>query len=342
MPQLDDKTFLSALKRGEHFPVYLFYGKETFLMEHCLNSLLNVLLPQGKDSPLLKRFDGEALDIDRFCTEVEELPMFLDKKCVLLQNPNLEKMGKEEFEAVCRLTGDPNPSTVLILYCSKYPFNSKSARGKKLAGVLLKQGALVACEKKSGRELIRLIVARASRGGSAIGEREAAYLVERCGEELLTLMSETDKLSAFRQGDSISKEDIDLATRKSLEASVFDLSRLIRQRQPAKAFLLVGELMDMREEPIAVLGALNMAFLDLYRAKLGAAAGKSEGEITRDFSYKSSFRVKNALRDCRQYSLSQLEQALDILSDTDVKIKSSRADGRLLLEEAVFSLLRME
>ena len=342
MPRFDERTLAASLKNGERYPVYLLSGGERFLLDYALDTLLSYILPGGKDSPLLQRFDGEHFDIDRFVTEAMELPMFMEQKCLLAIDPDLEKMDSESFDGIVSLLEDPNPSTVLCFFCGRKPLSVKSARGKKFWALCEKVGAGVLCEEKSPRELIRLITARAVRGSSKIGEREAEHLLSRCGSDLLTLMTEVDKLSAFRHEGVISAEDIDLLTRRNLEASVFDLSRFIRGGQSAKAFSLIHELIGMKEEPIAVLGALNMAYLDLYRAKLGAVSRKGEGDIAKDFAYKSSYRVKNALRSARDYSMDGLRQCLSILSDTDKKIKSSRAEGRLLLEEAVYRLMQVK
>ena len=91
--------------------------------------------------------------------------------------------------------------------------------------------------------------------------------IQRCGTSLEILASEADKLIAYKGAGAVSRQDVETVTRKSLEASVFDLSKLMLQNNYTRAFAVLEDLFQLREEPLAILGALNAAFLDLYRAK---------------------------------------------------------------------------
>ena len=63
------------------------------------------------------------------------------------------------------------------------------------------------------------------------------------------------------------------------------------------------------------------------------------GRIAEDFGYRGrEFRVKNALRDSARYSVEFLRKALSLLEEADYRLKSSRADSRLIVEQAVTEL----
>ena len=67
--------------------------------------------------------------------------------------------------------------------------------------------------------------------------------------------------------------------------------------------------------------------------------GQGEEAIKQNFSYKGrDFVVRNSLRDCSRYSLQVLERSVICLAQTDHRMKSSRADPTILLEQAVTQL----
>ena len=60
----------------------------------------------------------------------------------------------------------------------------------------------------------------------------------------------------------------------------------------------------------------------------------------RNFEYRGrDFVIRNSLRDSRNYSMATLRASIACLADTDLRIKSSRADSSILLEQAVTRLL---
>lgn len=95
----------------------------------------------------------------------------------------------------------------------------------------------------------------------------------------------------------------------------------------------------MGSEPVAVLGALNASFIDLYRCKIAREQGLSAADVTGAFPYKGKeFRVRNAMRDADRFSRQRLAHCVFLLADTDYQLKSSRSDAQILMQEAVTRL----
>ena len=92
---------------------------------------------------------------------------------------------------------------------------------------------------------------------------------------------------------------------------------------------------------LAVLGVLSTAYADLYRAKVAVAGGTEAGALAADFkSYKGKeFRLRNAARDAARLSVPALRDSLEILAGADRRLKTGRADERVLLEQTVARLI---
>ena len=133
MPFYDDAELLHTLREGELLPAYLIYGKETYLAEVCLQRILEKAVKKGTENFNLRRFDGASLDMAAVRSEAESLPLMAAYKCVVVHNPNLEKLSKSDSDTLQQILADPNPSTVLVLFVTAFDLNpKKSAKLQKL------------------------------------------------------------------------------------------------------------------------------------------------------------------------------------------------------------------
>lgn len=344
MPFYDDVKLLHALREGELLPVYLIYGKETYLAETCLQRILEKAVKKGTENFNLRRFDGASLDMAAVRSEAESLPLMAEYKCVAVYNPNLEKLSKSDSETLQQILADPNPSTVLVLFVTAFDLNpKKSAKLQKLMDQIAAVGAVAACMPKTRSDLVRLLRQKFQKAGCEISSYTAGAMVDRCGMGLNALMAESDKLIAYRQAGEITLNDVEAVTHKSLDASVYDLAHAMLQKGRTKAFLLLDELFMQRQEPTVILSAVSNTFVDLYRAKAAMLAGKEAKDVLALFSYRGrEFRIKNAFRDVGPYSARTLRGCLEALADADLALKSSRADPKIVLEQAVAQILDLK
>ncbi|MCI8601758.1 MAG: DNA polymerase III subunit delta [Oscillospiraceae bacterium] len=344
MPFYDDAELLHTLREGELLPAYLIYGKETYLAEVCLQRILEKAVKKGTENFNLRRFDGASLDMAAVRSEAESLPLMAAYKCVVVHNPNLEKLSKSDSDTLQQILADPNPSTVLVLFVTAFDLNpKKSAKLQKLMDQVARVGAVVACQPKTRSDLTRLLRQKFQKAGCEMSSYTAGAMVDRCGMALKTLMAESDKLIAYRQSGEITLADVEAVTHKSLDASIYDLSRAMLQKGRTKAFLLLDELFAQRQEPTVILSAISSAFVDLYRAKAALLAGKDAKDLLALFPYRGrEFLVKNAFRDVAPYSARTLRGCLETLADADLALKSSRADPKIVLEQTVAQILDLK
>lgn len=344
MPYLDDAALLRNVREEPPAPIYLIYGKETYYSGVCLERLLGKLVKKGTESFNYRKFDGASLDWMAVRTECESLPLMAQYKCVLVQNPNLEKIGSADLEILSSIIGDPNPSSVLILYISAYDLNpKKNARLRKLMEQIAAVGIVANIEPKSQSELIRIIRQRCTKEGCSIDQVTASILIDRCGSGMETLIRETDKLIAYRMNGAITRADVELVTHKSLEASVYDLSRALLGNGRTRAFQILNDLFTNREDPMRILSVLTSTFIDLYRAKAAHNAGKTAEDVLSLYNYGARrFAVGNAFRDVPKYSMRQIRESLSVLMRTETEIKTGRGDERILIEEALAQILALK
>ncbi len=343
MPFMNDTELARMIKEGNFTPVYFFFGKEIFLAEGYLKKIIEKVVHKSTASFNFKQFDGAELDVSLLQMEIEALPLMSDKKCVILKNPNIEKMVKDDFDILLQIVNNPNPTTVFIIFVSAYDIDlKKNLKAKKLCEAVTKNGVAVDFSPKTRSELAKIIKQRVSKNGSEIENKAIDALIERSGNSLDKLTIEIDKLTSYRPDGEITKKDVETVVGMSLEASVFDLSKSMLKNNYNRAFEILDDLFLAREEPLAILGVLNMTFVDLYRAKVAMLASKNAEDVCEIFSYRGKeFRIRNAFKDVPKYSARTLRKCLEILAEADIKLKTTKADGKIVVEKVLASILQL-
>ncbi|MDR3644176.1 MAG: DNA polymerase III subunit delta [Clostridia bacterium] len=327
------------LKSGVFRRLYLLYVDEDYLKSHYCAKIIEKAVAKGMQGFNLQRFDGENFDLRLFAESVSNVPLMSANKCVVLRDLDPESLPQAQWKDFSGLLGDIPEGCIVILHFDALTPDKRSSRFKSLTGLAQKHGAAVELARMTPSEIEKWAYKIIAQHGCEIGPACLGYLVETCGSDMNTLSCEIEKFCACAAGGEITKEMIDSLAVRPLSATIYDLARAITSGKTRKGLQIIDELFYRREEPVVILAALSGAFCDLYRAKAALASGAGQADLERDFNYRGKeFRVRNALRDCRGVSLDYLAGCVDLLFGADEKLKSSRTDRRLLLEQLVVSL----
>lgn len=343
MPHLTDRELFARLKNGiAPAPIYFLYGAESWFVRQAVRRLCAQAEKGSFPTMNLRRFSGEKLDFGELEDACDQLPMMAERRYVTVCDLDVEKLPKESLERLMALIDNPNETTTLALYMTGVTVELKrSAKYRKLAEAAAKTG--VVCEFPLQDKLtLKRALCEKARGANVQMEMSAANaLVERCSQSYAILSNELEKLLAYRAGGEIVERDVEECCTRSVDASAFDLAKSLLSRRYDRAFGLLDELFTMRQEAVAILGALSLAFADLYRAKCAVAAGKSADQAAADFRYPKNrlFAVKNAFRDARGFSREQLAGCIRALARADRALKTSKMDDRLALERMLGEMI---
>ena len=195
-------------------------------------------------------------------------------------------------------------------------------------------------EKRGEIALEKQLVQWAEKRGCGLTQINAGKIIQLCGDDLLTLSSELEKLCAYAVGREITMDDIDLLVTKNLETTVFVLGNALMVGNYDKAYQQLDLLFYQKEEPVAVLAVLSSNYVNLYRAKTALESGENTSVLSKDFDYRGrDFLIRNAERDCKRASISQLRKSLFLLAQADLALKSGRSEPRTVLEELIGKMM---
>lgn len=323
-------------------PLYFFYGEESYLTAHYAAQVAAKAV--GKDALAefnYQKFDGQVCTVGELEDAAEALPLMAEHKCVVVRDYDVGGAPAAAHERLMALVSDPPAACVLVFWTDiLHPDLKKNAKWKAFAAAVESVGVCAAFPRKSTGDIVKLLCAGAGRRGCGLRPDTARQLVEQCGDDLNLLLNELDKLCALAGEGEITREMVASAATRNLEASVFDLSKALLQNNYARAYGILNGLFVNREEPVSILAALSNAYADLYRAKVAAAAGLPAESLAADFAYRGrEFRLRYAARDSARIPLPVLRQSLEVLADADRRLKSTRADKRVVLEETAARLI---
>ena len=342
MPYLQEADLKQQLKTGTLQNLYVLYGSEGYLKQFYANTILKAAVEESMEGFNLKKFDADdGIELSSVFEAAETLPVFGAYTGVLVHDYPLDALREEEKKQLDAFLKDVPKTAVLVFWQdSAEILPKKNAKWKNVLDKISKAGgAVVDLGPRSQSDSIRLLQSGAKKRGCNLGRAEAQYLMELVGNELSLLLNELEKLCNYKESGEITRQDIETLATKSLEANIFDLSKLLMAGNCQRALQILETLLADKEKPELILGTLISAYVDLYRVKLALEAGKTATYPAEFFPYKGrEFRLRNAARDVRNRSVRALRQSLDDLQAADTALKSGVEDPKIVLEKLIVRL----
>ena len=345
MPVVSDAELIKNIKENNYSNVYYFYGKDIMTIETYVKRLSLKLVSKENQDYNLHKYIGKSIDLSELSDCADLIPLFSDKLCILINDFNAEDYSSSDNEFVKSIICNLPETTVIIFYNTAIDiFGGKkfpTTKNKKLIDIIAKVGTVCEFSYKKPSELVKPITQKLQKAGLTISRQNAELIAALCLSDMMMINNELDKLISYVNTGEVTEEAINLLVPKQLDTNAFALAKAVVNYQGKQALLLLDEIFAQRMEPIAVLSAISMSFIDLYRAKSAINANVQSSVAAEDFSYKANrkFAIDNAFRDVRKTSSEHLRFCINILAQTDISLKTTRNDARLLVEKAVISML---
>lgn len=339
MAKIGEAQLKADIRSNEYKNAYLIYGEESYLKEFYVNLMKEKIVDKTFESFNLHVFDGKDTELDDILKDAQMLPMMSEYNLVIVRDYPVEK-AQSDIKLLEEYLSDCPETTVLVMVYDALTPDLKSAKFKKILKAFDNAGAVVNLEKRSENDVAKLLVSGAKKRGAALDPLNAKYLISVSGNDMKILLNELDKLSYFVKGGEITKAVIDNMATKCLQARIYDLSKFVVAGNSDMAYGVLDTLFSMKEEPVIILSVISGVYVDMYRVKCAKAAGYTYDDVAKYYNYRGrEFALRNASRDCAALSEKQLRQSLEAITQTDIKIKSTAIDKKLLIEELIAKLL---
>ena len=337
-------AFEDALKKniasGQFLPVYVLFGDDGYLKKNYADKISRKIADPD-DIFAYSKFTADC-DLQDVYDAVMQLPITTDKKCVVLHDYDFEHASKTDLDRLTALLSDMPDTAVLILRFDSVEFDvKKSSKFKKIVASAEKSGGMAfQLDHRKMPELIKMLSDGASKRGCRMDQSVARYLIETAGDDINLLRNELHKLCFFMGSGTITKEIVDKVCIKTVEASVYNLSKHILACDVPAALSTLDELFYMRIEPMIILYTISGVYVDMFRMYSAKAAGKTAKDVAGVFGYKGrEFLLEKAANNQRKFDFKRLKLSLEALTSADKALKSFGADSRIILEQLIIRLI---
>lgn len=333
-------TYFAELKReiktGNLRPCYIFWGEETYLLQHYLGELRKKLLDPLTEEFNYHRFSSESFTMDGLWDSVDNLPMMAEHSMVQVDDVDLFKLPERDRERLVSLLNDlPDYCCLVFAYAaSEY---KPDKRMKKLWEAVSKNAQSVEFAKQSQRELMPWIIRHFKSSGKTISPELCAYLIDITGGSMVTLSGEIDKIAAFAPGEEIRRSDIDAVTEPVLDAVVFQMTDAMGEGNYEEALKKLQTLYKMQQEPIPILGAIGAHLRRVSAARVLMDGGKGGDELMK-LCGMGDYPARKTMAGARRFSPRFCQRAAELVLETDAKLKTSFDEPERLLELCVLQL----
>lgn len=330
-----------TIRENDIDSLYYFYGHDTAALESFTKRLVNKLCPADAQVMNFHKLDGKNLDFPMLTDACEALPFMAERVVVTINDLNIDAVTKDDLDDLKKILGSLGETTTVIIYATGVDlFKNKkylTDKNKRFADFCEKHGTVCNFEYKRASDLGKSISTYLAKSGCTITKSNAEYLANLCLCDTAFISKELEKLSAYAEGREVTREDIDLLCIRRIESDGYSLAINILRGNAAMVFTRLRELDVQNYEPYAIIGIIGFSLADIYRAKLARSSGRSVADVAKDFSYVKNreFAVKNAYSECGNISAERIRKTLEILSETDLMLKtrSRGKDGDMLTLE---------
>lgn len=326
-------TLKKNIADNEFERLYFLFGEESYLREYYKSQIISAFENDGfaDFNTLICEADStSAEEIEGF---FDGLPMMAPRKLLVINDLDIGKLNENMKEKLPKLLADiPDYLTVIFYYSSS---EYKPDKRLTIWKLIDKNGIVCNVERAARSDLVAWIKRRFKAWNKTISTENAEYLMFLCGDLMVNLISEIEKIASGTNTDEIQKRHIDLLASPTLEAQIFDLGEMVTSKKHKEALEILDKLIKLRYEPIAINAVLSKQLGRLYMAKLALNSGKSEDYIAKLCGFKSKYPATLLCKSARKCSLEWTRKAVKACYQNDLEMKSNIPDN----ERKLFILL---
>jgi DNA polymerase-3 subunit delta len=328
---LSPADVVAALEQGRIEPLYLFHGPNEFLMERALLRLRETLIPESARAFNLEIFYGGESDPADIIAQARSVPFLAQRRLLIVRGT--EQLREGALEAFLSYLDKPVETTCLVFVSFKTDFKKRFYKALRSAGRSvhfedLKEDRIPSWIRKTAEEL-----------GLKMPLQACLYLQQVVGDNLRELHGELEKLRVRHGAAEVGVGEIKELAVQSRSFTIFELMNRISRREGAASIGALGRFLeeeDKKSGPLQVLGMLNRQMRLLWTTREVLDKGGKRKEVAERLG-PAGYWAEEFITSARQWSVKELERALDLLYRSDGFLKTG-SPAKLVMENLVIDL----
>lgn len=313
--------------------VYLLTGVEHHIFDQTIERLKRAM-PDVDDETII-RFDLEQTPLEAVLEEADTLPFLQDQKLIIANDAYFLtgqdrkiKDVEHNVQALETWLDHPSPTATVVFIA---PYEKLDGR-KKITKKIKQYATVIEANRLEGKDLTVWIQREAEVNGVQITNASAQVLVDRVGENLLTLATEIEKMATYLgEPAEITDDLIEMMVPRTPEMDVFRLTDAFVANRVSETIAIYHDLLRNGEEPIMLTSLIAGQVRLMIHVQSLSKKGYNQPQIAKTLRVHP-YRVKLMLQNRSLPQPERLLRILEELAEIDYKLKSTSGKRERLLE----------
>ena len=316
------KRVLQHIKEQKYQNLYLFYGKEKYLVAQTRDKLKEALIPSG-DTMNYSYFEGKKTDIPEILELIQTMPFFNDYRLLVLDQTELGKKSNDDF--LNALKEMPETTILLII-------EDDVDKRSKIYKYINKEGCAVSFETPKEKDLVLWVAQMLKKEQKKMTQKDIQLFLYKTGQDMFTIKNELEKLISYTKGrEVIGAEDLEALTTAQTTNQIFVMLEAIAKKQRDTVLKLYYDLIELKESPFGILALLVRQCNQLLQTQSLLKAGKSQGEMAKELKVPP-FVAGKLKQQVRLFKREELYEMIKKCAATDEGIKTEKITDRIGVE----------
>ncbi len=322
----------NRIKENNITGAFLFYGQEEYLKKYYMDRIEKIVLPDEGLKTLNKNIFEGKIEAGKIIDTCENLPVFSEKKLILVKNSSLFKSKSKKSEDDGKGTSFANYLKSLPDYVCIIFYEEEIDKRIKLVDTIKKTGLMVEFPFQKPAELTKWVIKVFSSYKKQIDPVTAGKLVENSEQGMQEILTEIEKLVSFTgERAKITSDDIEKVCIKSVKSRIFDLTDAICAKNKGKSFKILEDMISIKEPIPKILYMLAGHFENLLKMRLFLDEGIPPSTAVSKMGI-SPYAAGKIQKQCAAYSASQLKKTVEQILKYDIAVKTGQIKDRTAVE----------
>jgi len=314
--------------------IYFIYGEDSYRAKRKLEEIIESYKKVHKSGLNLIYIDAKENDFKDFYGNLQITSMFAEKKLIILKNVFSDVKFQENF-----LENIKNLEIIkdIIIIFEDGPVDQRTKFFKALQ-------KFAKCQEFNYLHpaMLKKWVAQefSAQSGSALGGEKNKVKINPDALDLLAsfvkndlwqMANEINKLSNYRAGSVVKKEDVELLVKPNIENDIFKTIDALASKDKKQALYLLHKHLDDGDAPLKLLSMIIYQFRTLLVIKELQDKREPYGAIAKK-SGLHPFVVQKNYYLCNQFPMEKLKKIYQKIFQADSDIKTGKIEPETALD----------
>ena len=323
---LNSRQMLSKItKETDSLGLVLLYGTESYMLDGAVSMLKKSCLGEGAEDMDFASIDtrtGDKFDMAKLEELISMPPWMSPKRLIVVKQSGLpnKELSDKDLEILKNI-----PSSTVVVF-----FEETVDSRKKSFKAFLQYGTVASMSGFEEDELTGWISNRFGKENLRISFEAANSMASRCGNNMMELVNEINKVSLYCQNKGyteVTPDIVELCCPPDLSGKIFDIMDACGNGNPQIALGTLDKLIANKEPLVRIRASIVNHIKALIMAKEAGNPG-----VLVDRTGMNDFRAKKLCQQARNFDMKELIKLYLAASDSDSEFKHGLIDERYSLE----------